>query len=455
MATSAEEPVKDSEISPEKEDQVFTCKFAGRQSTVSVGREKIDIVECADVKKPTKVAKSDHIILSDVLCAKVTGRSEVTLHVIQGTSKDKKLTLKKVKLSLNDNAQLEILEKKINGGIVSITEGVRPRRLLAIINPIAGGQTGEKIYKTKAAPLFALAGIEVQIKLSERPKHAIELARETDLKGIDGIITVGGDGTFTQVCNGLIERSHIDGAEVPPVGVVPAGSGNGMAFDFTGSYDITGAVLTIIRGSTFKINALELKSGGNTIFYGTMFFALGYFGQVMHLAEKRRHLKKLRYLITTLSTLKNSSSCRVDVGVTYTDKNGEDLQPSDWTTVNGSFTSLANMPVRQVDDDGNTISFLRYPTGSLQFMPYGASRMDLIKYVHNMRRHLINGDDLALPEGMYSARFAQVKIKAVNPEDELARMLNFDGEPILLDNAEFEIRLLPQLITVYSRDVAR
>ncbi|CAH1799934.1 unnamed protein product, partial [Owenia fusiformis] len=106
-----------SERSLKTEDQVFTCKFTGRQSTVSVGREKIDIVECADVKKPTKIAKSDHIILSDVLCAKVTGHSEVTLHVIQGTSKDKKLTLKQVKLSLNDNAQLEILEKKINDAI--------------------------------------------------------------------------------------------------------------------------------------------------------------------------------------------------------------------------------------------------------------------------------------------------------------------------------------------------
>ncbi|CAH1799652.1 unnamed protein product [Owenia fusiformis] len=436
------------------EEHAFTCNFAGRQSTVSVGREKIDIVECADVKKPAKVAKSDHIILSDVLCAKVTGHSEVTVHVIQGTSKDKKLTLKQVKLSLNDTAQVDTLMKKTNDAIKAITEGVRPRKLLAIVNPIGGGQIGEKIYTTKAAPLFALAGIEILMKLSERPKHAIELARETDLKDFDGVVTVGGDGTFTEVCNGLIERNLKDGAPILPIGIIPAGTGNGMVNGFSGSYDVTAAVLTIIRGSTYKINALEVKSAGDVIYYGTMLFGLGFFGQVIHKAEKKRHLKKLRYPVTMLTGIKNLPSCRVELDVKYTNKDGEDLQPSDWTNVRGSFTSVSCLPAQHVDDEGYVTSSVRNPSMDLTFMP-DATRMDMIRYFNDMRKHLMSGEDWVLREPMYSAPFRQVKIKAVDPENELARLLNVDGEPILLDNPEFEIRLLHKLLPIYSRSLLK
>ncbi|CAH1799933.1 unnamed protein product, partial [Owenia fusiformis] len=382
-----------------------------------------------------------------------TGHSEVTLHVIQGTSKDKKLTLKQVKLSLNDNAQLEILEKKINDAIKSITEGVRPRRLLAIVNPIGGGQIGEKIYTTKAAPLFALAGIEVLVKLSERPKHAIELARETDLKDFDGVVAVGGDGTFTEVCNGLIERNLKDGAPILPIGIIPAGTGNAMIEGFSGSHDITAAVLTIIRGSTYKINALEVKSAGDVIYYGTFMFGMGFFGQVIHKAEKKRHLKKLRYPVTIITGIKNLPSCNVELDITYTNKDGEDLQPSDWTTVRGSFTSVSYMPTDQVDDDGYWTSSIRNPTLELTFMP-DATRMDMIKLFYCMLKRM-NGEDWVLPESMYSAPFRQVKIKAVNPEDKVARLLNIDGEPISLDNPEVDIRLLHKLLPIYSRNILK
>ena len=77
------------------------------------------------------------------------------------------------------------------------------------------------------------------------------------------IVVVGGDGSFTEGINGLllkeatqtsIDINNVDLVWPKPrmrIGIVPAGTGQGMVKAATGSKDVTTAVLHIIVGQLF------------------------------------------------------------------------------------------------------------------------------------------------------------------------------------------------------------
>ncbi|UCD62166.1 MAG: diacylglycerol kinase family lipid kinase [Flavobacteriaceae bacterium] len=68
----------------------------------------------------------------------------------------------------------------------------------------------------------------VQFIITQRKKHAIELARHATEKGCDYMVAVGGDGTLNEVINGVLQ-SNIPTNEYPTIGLLPFGSANDFA----------------------------------------------------------------------------------------------------------------------------------------------------------------------------------------------------------------------------------
>ena len=66
---------------------------------------------------------------------------------------------------------------------------------------------------------------EVELALTAGPGHATTLAREA-VGRYERLITVGGDGTVHEVANGLLTAGT---RALPPLGVVPVGTGNDFA----------------------------------------------------------------------------------------------------------------------------------------------------------------------------------------------------------------------------------
>lgn len=96
------------------------------------------------------------------------------------------------------------------------------KRIVFIINPIAGRgdgrQVGLKIEKATAS-----WDADVALLYTERPGHGSELAREEAALGAYAVVAVGGDGTVNEIASALVGTDTA-------LGIVPRGSGNGLAY---------------------------------------------------------------------------------------------------------------------------------------------------------------------------------------------------------------------------------
>lgn len=94
---------------------------------------------------------------------------------------------------------------------------------LAIINPKSGGgRTGQALGDLRRVMDNALGPVDVA--LTERPRHATEIARDAALDGRETVIAVGGDGSIHEVVNGLMQARE-RGAKGTRLGVVGQGTG--------------------------------------------------------------------------------------------------------------------------------------------------------------------------------------------------------------------------------------
>lgn len=90
-----------------------------------------------------------------------------------------------------------------------------------IINPNSGPRSRAE-RRQHAADLLAAAGEPGEIFVTERRGHAHDIARAAAAGGARLVIAWGGDGTINEVASALI------GSETA-LGIIPSGSGNGLA----------------------------------------------------------------------------------------------------------------------------------------------------------------------------------------------------------------------------------
>lgn len=120
------------------------------------------------------------------------------------------------------------------------------KKILFIMNPISGNarKTGipKIIEKTLDKELF-----DFEIEQTCYAGHACELAGKAKESGYDAVIAVGGDGTVNEVGKALTHSSTA-------LGIIPCGSGNGLARHLMLPMDMVKAVEVI---NAFAIHDLD------------------------------------------------------------------------------------------------------------------------------------------------------------------------------------------------------
>lgn len=123
--------------------------------------------------------------------------------------------------------------------------------VVAIINPISGAGANPAVRASRVALVRAEAakrGVPVEIHLTERAGHAREMASASAAAGVDLVIAWGGDGTLNEIGSALLDSTTT-------LGVVPAGSGNGLAAALAVPRDPGRALAIAFDGRTRAIDA--------------------------------------------------------------------------------------------------------------------------------------------------------------------------------------------------------
>lgn len=99
---------------------------------------------------------------------------------------------------------------------------MRKKRILFVINPVSGGKK-KTTFNKQVLEVLDLNRFEPTFKVTNHANHAFELAQSAIEEQYDAVIAVGGDGTINEIGTALV------GSGIP-LGIVPEGSGNGLAY---------------------------------------------------------------------------------------------------------------------------------------------------------------------------------------------------------------------------------
>jgi len=90
-----------------------------------------------------------------------------------------------------------------------------------IVNPISGNGN-HNIGKTELEKYFSKEKFKIEVDYSNHKKHAITLTKKAIENNPNCIVACGGDGTINEVASCLINTKI-------KLGIIPVGSGNGLA----------------------------------------------------------------------------------------------------------------------------------------------------------------------------------------------------------------------------------
>ncbi|NXN33873.1 CERKL protein, partial [Nycticryphes semicollaris] len=194
----------------------------------------------------------------------------------------------------------------------------RPKSLKVFVNPSSHKREATHIYYEQVAPLFKLADIKTDVTVTEYEGHALSVLKECELQAFDGVVCVGGDGSVSEVAHGLLLKAQIDAGKdtdyittpvrAPvPLGVIPAGTTNILAYTLYGIKHAVTAALHIVMGHIQPVDVCTFSTPSKLLRFG--FSAMFGFGaRTLALAEKHRWMpssqRKDFAFIKTLADLK-------------------------------------------------------------------------------------------------------------------------------------------------------
>ena len=108
------------------------------------------------------------------------------------------------------------------------------KKIVFILNPISGTHSKKEIPDL-IDRLLDHEQFDYELRLTEYAGHAAEIAKQCATEGIDVVTAIGGDGTVNEVARSLVHSQTA-------LGIIPCGSGNGLARHLCLPLDIKKAI---------------------------------------------------------------------------------------------------------------------------------------------------------------------------------------------------------------------
>lgn len=293
---------------------------------------------------------------------------------------------------------------------------MEPKKLLLIINPKSGVNSKEGMAGSVSSRLSDF-GYSVDTQYTKAPGHATALASEAVERRYDAVVVCGGDGTVNETARSLC------GTDVA-LGIIPSGSGNGLARHLGIPVEEMLSLDVIGKGHLLRCDS-GLANGRH--FFCT--FGLGFDAYVSKLFAGEKRRGRMTYMKLVMSEFSKYKSQRYTI-----EANGETLEREAFVVAVCNASQYGNntfiAPGASVCDGmldivvverGNQLSLVQ--TG-----------LDLVTgmtpYNHHVETLRVNEATIGLPEGAYA---------------------HIDGEPLDIEGP-LHIKCLPNSLKVFAND---
>ncbi|HET6821031.1 MAG TPA: diacylglycerol kinase family protein [Anaerolineales bacterium] len=167
-----------------------------------------------------------------------------------------------------------------------------------ILNPYSNRWNSQKRWSEVKSALEA-AGIDFHLAISEKKGQIIDLAEHAVLERFSPIIVAGGDGSVGDAANGLMRAAFSRQMAVPPLGIMPTGSANDVAFVLGLPTDLQKAAKVIAAGKT---KVMDLGRLNDRYFVNNSAAGLEPYVTIKH--EKIQWIKGIaRYLVAAVQAI--------------------------------------------------------------------------------------------------------------------------------------------------------
>lgn len=281
-----------------------------------------------------------------------------------------------------------------------------------IINPRSGSK-GKEHYEADILRTIDRNKIDVSIRYTEAPQHATAIAAQCAKEDFNIVVAVGGDGSVNETGAGLIGTNTT-------LGIIPTGSGNGMARHLKIPVNFIKAVDVINRCSIELIDSLAVN---DRFCIGTI--GVGFDAYIAHLFSKADARGYSTYVKLVLSKFSKYP------GKDYTIQlDGQLIQQNCFLLTFANSSQFGNnaviAPFADVKDGIIDISIMK------KFPGYIAPSL-IYRLLHNSIHN--------------SKYFSGYKAKEIIIKNPTTMEGHIDGEPVLFDG-DIKIKILPQSISV-------
>jgi diacylglycerol kinase (ATP) len=284
---------------------------------------------------------------------------------------------------------------------------------LFLVNPRSGTKLGQGAEQMAGLldQKTVEAGHKAQCVVTQAKGHATELAREAAQSGEwDAIVAVGGDGTVNEVAHALAHTNT-------PLGILPMGSGNGLARHLGIPLTLNPALKHLFASQVSVIDSATLNDRPFFCVAG-----LGFDAYVGHLFGQQSRRGWNTYLRVSLKAYWDYAPLRLKI-------NGQEQEVFSLSFANaGQFGNNAWVAPHADLTDGllelcTVTPFPRWygTTLTYQLFTKGLGASTYVAYE-------------SLPE--------------VTVETEAPALVHYDGEPWQLDTTRIEVRIVPQNLLV-------
>lgn len=286
------------------------------------------------------------------------------------------------------------------------------KRVRVIINPISGTDSKDSI-PAKIAERIDQHQTHVEFFFTGYAGHAAAIAHEAVEDGVDLVVAVGGDGTVNEVAKSLVGSSST-------LGIIPFGSGNGLARDLLIPLSPEKAIDTLLHG---HIRRIDYGMANEHTFFCTC--GLGFDAQVSENFSRESSRGLLMYI-------KSVVGCYMD----YKPEEYEIIYPGGRIKEKALLVTCANAsqygnnaiiaPQASLEDGYFNLAILK-PLGLLDIPQ---TTLQLFSHNIDQNKHLI-----------------QIKTKEAVIRRKQAGWIHVDGDPVY-ESEEIHLKLIPQGLQV-------